>query len=173
MENIIKIPIGEKIVVLKSEDWDDEVVDMDEISKIDYSNLFGELVTVSALLNKVGILRADAEHNVNDFKLQLSIFESQTRKGIIREALAAGMKKPSESSIDDDVNTNAKVIAMRKRFNEIQRDYNYIDALYWAVQSKDKKLSVLLKGVTPEEFADGIVEGVVNTFMVKKFDKTL
>ena len=95
------------------------------------------------------------------------------RKQIVRENLAIGNKKPSEASLADELTIDKEVIAMRKRLNELQRDLNYIEAVYWAIQSKDKKLSVLMKGVTPEEFAEGIVEGVVNTFYVKKFDQKL
>lgn len=171
-ENLIKIPIGDKIVILKYLDFDSDI-DLDLITQIDYSNLYGEIVTISALLNRIGILRADVENIYNEFKLELSIFESQKRKDTVREALAVGLKKPSEASLDDDLNTHAQVIAMRKRLNELQKNFNYVDAVYWAVQSKDKKLSVLMKSVTPEEFADGIVEGIVNTFYIKKFNQKL
>lgn len=171
-ENLIKIPIGDKIIVLKYLDFDTDV-DLDAVTKIDYSNLYGEIVTISSLLNRIGILRADVENIYNDFKLELEIFESQKRKQIVRENLAIGNKKPSEASLADELTIDKEVIAMRKRLNELQRDLNYIEAVYWAIQSKDKKLSVLMKGVTPEEFAEGIVEGVVNTFYVKKFDQKL
>lgn len=171
-ENLIKIPVGDKIVILKYLDFDSDI-DLDLITQIDYSNLYGEIVTISALLNRIGILRADVENIYNEFKLELSIFESQKRKDTVREALAVGLKKPSEASLDDDLNTHAQVIAMRKRLNELQKNFNYVDAVYWAVQSKDKKLSVLMKSVTPEEFADGIVEGIVNTFYIKKFNQKL
>jgi len=172
-DNMIKIPIGEKVVVLKYKDFDSDGIDLDAITQIDYSNLYGEIVTISSLLNRVGILKAEVENIFNDFKLQLEIFESQKRKDLIKLELTIGNKKPSESVLEDEINTNAEVIAMRKRLNELQRDLNYIDAVYWAVQSKDKKLSVLMKGVTPEEFASGIVEGTINTFYIKKLENQL
>lgn len=171
-EELIKIPVGRKIIVLKYNSFDTDV-DLDAVTKIDYSNLYGEIVTISSLLNRIGILKADVENIYNDFKLELEIFESQKRKQIVRENLAIGNKKPSEASLADELTIDKEVIAMRKRLNELQRDLNYIEAVYWAIQSKDKKLSVLMKGVTPEEFAEGIVEGVVNTFYVKKFDQKL
>lgn len=171
-DNLIKIPIGDKVIVLKYKDFDTDI-DLDEVTRIDYSNLYGEIVTISSLLNRVGIMKADVENAYNDFKLELGIFESQRRKEIIRENLAIGNKKPSESTLDDEITIDPKVIAMRKRLNELQRDLNYIDAFYWAVQSKDKKLSVLMKGVTPEEFSEGIVEGIINTFYIHKFQQQL
>lgn len=170
--NSIKIPIGNKIIVLKYLDWDTDV-DLDAVTKIDYSNLYGEIVTISALLNRIGILKADVDNAVDEMKLELSIFESQKRKKFIREALAIGNKKPSESSLEDEINTDIEVIAMRKRLNELVRDARYVESVYWAVQSKDKKLSVLMKGVTPEEFAENIVEGTINTFYIHKFNQKL
>lgn len=71
------------------------------------------------------------------------------------------------------MNTHPEVMQKRKRLLQLKKNCNYIDALYWAVQSKDKKLSVLMKGVTPEEFAKGILERRVNTFLVKKFNEKL
>lgn len=172
-DNLIKIPIEGKVIVLKYQDFDSDGIDLDQVTQIDYSNLYGEIVTISSLLNRVGILRAQVENIFNDFKLEVSIFESQKRKEFIRQSLIRGEKKPSESTLEDEINIDREVIAMRKRLNELQRDFNYIDAVYWAIQSKDKKLSVLMKGVTPEEFANGIIEGTVNTFYIKKLEQKL
>ena len=43
-----------------------------------------------------------------------------------------------------------------------------IDSLYWAIQSKDKKLTNLVPKVTPKEFYDELIEGTVNSFIIKK-----
>lgn len=171
-ETLIKIPIGNKIIVLKYLDWDTDIP-MDEITKINYSNLYGEIVTITALYNRIGILKADVENDFENYKLDCKIFESQIRQRIVKENLSIGNKKPSESALEDEVNTNPEVIAKRKQLNLLQKNVNYVSALYWAVQSKDKKLSVLMRGVTPEEFANEIIEGVVNTFYIKKFDTKL
>jgi hypothetical protein len=171
-ENLIKIPVGDKVIVLKYMDWDTDI-SVDEITRIDYSNLYGEIVTVTALYNRVGILKADVENDFENYKLDCKIFESQVRQRIVKEHLSLGNKKPSEGTLEDEVNTSPEIIAKRKQLNILQRNVSYVTALYWAIQSKDKKLSVLMKGVTPEEFASGIVEGIVNTFYIKKFDSKL
>mgnify|MGYP003207193385 FL=1 len=46
----------------------DDVLDIDRLTSIDYTNLYGEAVTVSALLNKVGMLRAEAEKKMLEKK---------------------------------------------------------------------------------------------------------
>ena len=49
----------------------DEDVDIDSLLKIDYSNLIGELVTFPVILNRFGILLAEAESQVAETKLHL------------------------------------------------------------------------------------------------------
>jgi len=168
----IKIPIGEKIITLTYQDWDTDI-DIDEITRIDYSNLYGEIVTISSLYNRVGILKADVDNQYEEYKLDCKMFESQMRKRIISDRISLGDKKPSDPTIESEIDGLPDVIKKRKRLAQLKRDCDYMTALYWAVQSKDKKLSVLMKGVTPEEFAEGIVEGVVNSFYIKKFKKIL
>lgn len=168
MDELIKIPIGNKIIVLKQKEFDTDI-DMDEITQIQYDNLYGEIVTVSALMNRIGILKAMVDNEYEEYKLDCSIFESEKRRKYISSKIASGEKKPTEQQAEDFLNTDPEVSAKRKKLLLIKRNSDYVNALYWSIQSKDRKLSVLMKGVTPEEFADGIVQGVVNTFTITKF----
>ncbi len=169
---LIKIPIGERVITLKQSDIDSDI-DMEEITQIRYDNLYGEIVTVSALLNRIGILKADIDNQYEEYKLDCQIFESGERKRFISSKLSVGEKKPTETQVEDSLNTNSEVIAKRKRLLVYKRGCDYINALYWAVKSKDDKLSVLMKGVTPEEFSSNIVDGVVNGFYIKNFKNKL
>ena len=168
MAELLKIPIGDKIIVLKQEEFDTDI-DMDEITQIQYDNLYGEIVTVSALMNRIGILKAEVDNEYENYKLDCSIFESDLKRKFVSGKLVSGEKKPTEGQIEDYLNTHNDVIAKRKRLLSYKRNSDYVNSLYWAIQSKDRKLSVLMKGVVPEEFANAIIEGVVNTFMIKKF----
>lgn len=58
-------------------------IDIDRLTSINYENLFGEAVTVSALLNKVGILRAEAEKAVAEKKLEKDIYEADRKSFIV------------------------------------------------------------------------------------------
>lgn len=169
---LIKIPIGNRIIVLKQKEFDSDI-DIDEITQIQYQNLYGEIVTVSALLNKVGLLKADVDNEYEEYKLDCQVFESETRRRYISGVITNGEKKPTEQQSDDYLNTHSEVTLKRKRLLTIKKSCDYINALYWAIQSKDRKLSVLMKGVTPEEFAEQIVEGQVNCFFIKKFKPAL
>lgn len=170
MAELIKIPIGDKIIVLKQEEFDTDI-NMDDITQIQYDNLYGEIVTVSALMNRIGILKAMVDNEYEEYKLDVAIFESEKRRAFISSKIASGEKKPTEQQSDDYLNTHPEVTMKRKRLLVIKRNSDYINALYWSIQSKDRKLSVLMKGVTPEEFANAILEGSVNTFIIKKFNQ--
>ena len=78
-------------VTLQTNGFED-TVDIDKLTSIEYSNLYGEAVTVSALLNKVGLLRAEAEKKVAECKLEKEVYEAQTKKEWLREANRNGGK---------------------------------------------------------------------------------
>jgi hypothetical protein len=56
----------------------------------------------------------------------------------------------------------------RKSVINAQKDLSNLKSLYWGVQSKDKKLSVLMKQVTSKEFYDELIEGVINGIIITK-----
>lgn len=165
----IKIHSEKYLVILHHQDWDSDL-DLDELTRIDYSNLFGEVVTVSALLNRVGLLKADVEAQLNITKLECDVFTANKKKEIVARETALG-RKLSDPKIENLVIVDPEVIAMKKKVIYAQRDLQTVESMYWAVQSKDKKLSVLLKPTTPEEFVGEITEGKLNTFIIKKYKK--
>ena len=150
----------------------EDTVDIDKLTSIEYSNLYGEAVTVSALLNKVGLLRAEAEKKVAECKLEKEVYEAQTKKEWRREANRNGGKftLALEDGEVEEIKLSEKALDEALLLDE---DYQnlciaYIDALQWAVQDKSKKLNNLLKPVTPTEFLGELVEGKVNSFFIKK-----
>lgn len=170
---VVKIPLRDKTIVLKSEEWSDIELDVDDITKIHYDNLYGEIVTISALYNKVGLLKAETDNEYEEYKLDCNIFEAQKKKEIVSQKISLGEKKPSISDLEDEVSLHPEVIKKRKRLLTLKKNCDYINALYWAIQSKDKKLSVLSKAVTPEEFENSIIEGKINEFYIKKHKNSL
>ena len=56
----------------------------------------------------------------------------------------------------------------KKNYIESQRDYGYLDSLFWAISDKSKKLNHLLPAVVPEDFYNELVEGEINGILIKK-----
>lgn len=169
------IHFGDRVVVLVSSD-NIEQIDMDEISRINYSNLYGEAVTSAALLNRIGQLKADAEAIYSQAKLDTEIFTASLKKKIRREALLGRgcvsidgeSIKLTEKGLDELILLNKEYQAMAKQVIYAKRDLDYMESLNWAISSKDRKLNNILPKLTPEEFFENIIEGVVNTFIIKK-----
>ena len=154
----------------------EETVDIDKLTSIDYSNLYGEAVTVSALLNKVGLLRAEAERAVSEKKLEKEVYEADMKKGWRREANRNGGKftiedeeiKLSEKALDEALLLDEDYQKLCLEYIEAQKNFSVLDALQWSVQDKSKKLNNLLKPVTPQEFLSELVDGKVNSFLIAK-----
>lgn len=85
----------------------EDTVDIDKLTSIDYSNLYGEAVTVSALLNKVGLLRSEAERAVSEKKLEKEVYEADMKKGWRREANRNGGKFTIE---DEEIKLDRKSV---------------------------------------------------------------
>lgn len=174
------VHLGEKAIVLVSKDLDTEELDMDSLTYIDSTNILGEIVTCSVLLNKVGLLRAEASRILELKKLDCKTYKSKLKRQLRREALLNGGKvkvedegiiKLTEATVDVIVDADLKLQAMEKELIESQKDFEYIESLFWSIQSKDKKLTGMTPKVTPEEFFDELIEGRINTFVIKKEKK--
>lgn len=169
------VHIGGRPIILLSEDVE-ENIDIDSLCKIDHSNLYGEIVTISALLNKIGIWKSEAESILARSKLECEIYESNLRKEIRIEAnnhqgkfkVGGDFVKLTEKAVDEVVVTDKKYQKLKKDIIENQRILSIIDSWFWAINDKSKKLNAVIKPVTPEEFCNELVEKKVNTFLIKK-----
>lgn len=164
------------VPVTLSTDGFEGTVDVDRLTAIDYSNLYGEAVTVSALLNKIGLLRAEAEKTMAEKKLERDVYEAEKKRVWRREANANAGKftvdgeevKLSEKALDEALLLDDGYQDLSMEFIDAQRNFSMLDSLQWSVQDKSKKLNNMLKPVTPQEFVNDLVEGEVNSFYITK-----
>lgn len=171
----VLIEIGTKNIVLNSPDRD-ESIDLDSITTIDYSNLYGEAVTISALLNKVGSWKAEYDKKVKEAKLCCDIYVSKFKKDIRRQAASNGGRittedgdvKLTEKGLDDLILLDSEYQNMQLELIELESKRDKLDVLWWAIKSKDQKLNNLLPKIVPTDFVNEIVEGKVNSFLIKK-----
>lgn len=162
----ILVHLGGKPVTLHMRDFDDNV-DTDILTSVDHSNLYGEAVTVSALLNHVGILKAQMESEVAEKKLDLDVYEAQFKQSARKSAVSSG-EKVTENSLDEKVSCDQGIILKKKNLINAQLNLGIVDSLFWSVKSKDQKLNNLIKGVTPEELYNELIDCTINNIVVKK-----
>lgn len=166
-------------IVLEHGDFD-SVINVDDLTRIDTSNLFGEAVTISAAVNRIGLLKAEIEGQVSDYKLQLKIFESN----YVRKFRAEASKNNNTCIIkvdNEDVNvkltekflescyeSDEEWIELKRKFNKSEKNFNSISSLYWAIQDKSRRLSGLVSNTTPEDFIAGVITGKINGILISK-----
>lgn len=165
-EDFVVLHFGNQVITIKFGKFEDEI-DADDLCKIDYSNLYGEAVTVSALMNRLGILKAEAEFIFKQKTLDFEVREAQFRKDERRKANSDGIKL-TEKALEDIVLLDEGLIVMRNNIAKAEKDLRIMEALYFAILSKDKKLNNILKPLTPQELGNEIIEGKVNGLIIKK-----
>lgn len=171
MTEKVTIELGRnKIAVLSVTPFDGDI--SEDVVKIDYSNLIGEIITFPVVFNRIANMRAETENNVAMAKMEFDIQEAKLHKKH-KDSLTASEGKASDKTTEAAVLRDPIYKAEMSKYIRAQRDFAYMDALYWSAQSKDKKLNVLAERVTPDEFEKDILEGAINGVMIKVKKKAM
>jgi len=178
MEESTLLHLKDRVIELKYTSFG-EHIDVDKFTSIDYSNLYGEAVTVSALLNKIGLFRADAEEAWSESKLAADIFAATAKKQLRRQAAENSGKvkvegewlKLTENTVEELLLLNPAYEVMRKNIIKRKKDFDYVDSLFWAIKDKSSKLNNLLPKIVPEDFQKDIIAGEINGIMIRSHKK--
>lgn len=173
------IHIGDKPIELFHYNMDNSI-NVDDLTKIDTSNIFGEAVTISAATNRIGILKAELESLMAEAKLEEKIYIGKFIANLRKQASQNGGKykmqvdneiievKLTEKALESSYHTDPKWQELKNNFIVAEKNFNALNSLYWSIQDKSRKLNNLVNGTTPEEFVEGIIEGKVNGIFIKK-----
>lgn len=177
-----EIRIGDRTLTLEFGLIED-VINVDDLTKIDTSNLFGEAVTISAAVNRIGLMMSEVGANLADLKLDCKFFENNFRNKLRAEAsknagsfkiLVDGEKIPvkiTEKALETCYDSEPDWIEIKRNINQTERNFNSLSTLYWAIQEKSRKLNGLIASTTPEEFIAGVIEGKVNGILIQNSNK--
>lgn len=174
------IELKKSIIVLSLEQFDTDV-NMDEFTKIQHHNIFGEILTCSVALNRIGNMLAQYDELLAEAKLDFDIFYAQTiekkRKELTftTDGPKGGTKidKPTKDEVENAVLVSPEYKAKKLNLIKIEKNRNIINSFYWSTKSKDEKLNKLSEKLRPEEFERDIVEGKINGVMLKKVAKAI
>lgn len=167
------IQVGETTYKLLFDDFDEDV-DIDSLLKIDYSNIIGELVTFPVIVNRFGILLAEAESKVAEAKLNLEVFEAKTKERLRNElAEANGGKNPTVEALNNALLMNKAYQSLRRQFIEIQKTRDYVNSIFWSAKDKTSKIEKLSLTVQNGDIPDSVIEGRVNNVLIKKTKKII
>lgn len=175
----ITIPLKNKQVVLYLTQY--EEIDVDDITKIQYHNIMGEILTCSVVLNRIGNMKAEVDEIHSRAKLDFEIFtaqeEERLRKDLIKEVFDSKgqpkIKHPTNPEVETAIRRTQNYRIKYSNVIDAKKQADIIDKLYWAVHSKNGKLDKLSEKLRPEDFERELVEGVVNGIMIKTVEKMI
>lgn len=181
MQEKLVITIGNKTFTLTFSPFDTDL-DLDDLTSIHHENIYGELATISTLLNKVGLLKEDLEEAVKNHDLELSIYKADLfemyRKNLSRRdpyVRKDGYKivEPGTVEIENNVYKDKGYQLKYKENIRIHKNLGYFNSFYWSLKKKSDILENLSKNTIPKEFQSGIITGTINTIMLKQHKNVL
>lgn len=173
--------IGDKVIKLILPDLSVDELDPEDFLSIHYFNVYGEILTSSVLLNRIGILLAEADAEVRSSLLGLRTLKDEIKeKKAVTEIQAykdlkdEGVNSPTIPQVNARVLTNQDVkdlqnnlTGKRLEYIEIKKTRDIINSFYWSMKSKDEKLLKLTDKLRPEDFSNEIIEERVNYVQIK------
>mgnify|MGYP003650320006 FL=1 len=173
------IRVGEQSITLFHENLDGSI-NVDDLTKIDVGNIYGDAVTISAAVNRIGLIKAEVEALMGETKLSYKIYEGTFKAKLRKQAannsgfytVRIGNEdvkiKATEKALETCFETDEKWIELKREFITAEKNFNSLSSLYWACQDKSRKLNTLVNGVTPKEFVSEMIEGKINGILIKK-----
>jgi hypothetical protein len=176
----IVMHFGEKIVTLTTTEFDTDI-DIDDLLKIDYSNVLAEVLTFPVIVNRIGILRAEYENKVSAEKFDLEVYAARLsemfRKNKSQTTTDSGgtkrVKTPTVQEIENLVLLDEGYQNNKKKYFRTLKDYQFLDSLYWAAKDKSKKLDYCSASIKPEDFESEIVSETINGVVIKVHQKLI
>lgn len=170
-QEALTIELKNKMVVLKTLPFDTDI-NVDDILKIDYANLVGEILTFPVLQNRIANLKAEMQNIVNESKNDVEIFEAQLTEEKRKDITGKG-GKGTVSEIDAAVKLDSRFRIKKNDYFSKVKSLDYLDSLYWAAQAKMNLLNKISDKIRPEEFEKELLEDTVNGVMIKLTKKSI
>jgi len=130
-----KINVGGQEITLYHDNMDSSI-NVDDLTKIDVGNIYGDAVTISAAVNRIGLIKAEVEALVGETKLEYKIYEGQFKAKLRKQAANnAGFYtirignddvkiKATEKALETCFETDDKWIELKKAFITAEKNFN-------------------------------------------------
>lgn len=166
----IVIEINEKIYTLIPQPFQDEI-EISDYLKIDYHNIFAELITMPLIINQISNIKAEIDTMVSQQKLAVKVLKSNLEKEY--KASRSGGKAPSLNDLEIYVNTNEEYQKEAMLLINLEKQAAYMESFYWAAKDKINALNKISDKITPDDFSVDILEKSINNVVIKKFNGKL
>ena len=150
LESKIIIPFEKKVVVLHLPNFDADI-SFEDFFKIDYSNIIGELLTFSVIMNRVGILRAEMEEIAKNKKFEADVYEAQLKKHyrsmLFSKSADGTKKKATNPEIDEAVLIDKGYQVVMKNLYNTQKGFAIVENMFWSAKDKSGKLDKIAEKI--------------------------
>ena len=155
---------------------------IDDLTLVDGSNLYGEAATISSVMVRVGLQKDELSKMDASLKYKVRQLENdittskrvEAHKNSNKYSMTVGGEviyvKATEKALDTCFMSDPEWKKGMSELIELEGDLAKFETLYWGVKSKDKKLNNFMSGVNPDYFSERCIEGTYNgiTILNKK-----
>jgi hypothetical protein len=153
MAQIIVIPFKDGKVLLKVPEIKDlQNIDIDKVTRIQYDKLAAEILTFPVILNRIGLILAEAESAERKAELRLKIGKAELSKKAVK-SLDIEDLKPTENNVMNWIRRHEEYKSLNEAHIEAIRKKSIVNSAYWAAKDKSDKLNKLSNTLTSDEFA--------------------
>jgi hypothetical protein len=149
-----------KDICIKIADFKDDI-DIESILRIDYSLLIAEIATFSVIINKFGLMLADAQSELSEKKLDLEIYESKRKKEIRNEWLKE-KKKFNKDEVEEELSLSNVWQVKKKMYINAEKNRDYINSIYWSCKEKSNKLDKLSMTIKDGDVDFALIEAGID-----------
>jgi len=166
-EDYERIPVtfGGKSFILKIGKLTEEL-DIEDLLKIHYDNIIGEILTFPSIMNKIALLKDDSYEEFRLLEFDLKVFYNQKYHQYQKE-FQARQEKFTEKTLESAIYRDSEYIAKNKHLFKMEKMYNHLQSIFWQMKDKSEKLNVLSQKIVPSEFENEIIQGSINGVMIK------
>ena len=104
----------------------------------------------------------------------MDVFEAKTKERLrVELAEQNNGKSPTVEALNNAVTSNKAYQAMKRKLIEVTKTRDYINSAFWAVKDKSEKLNKLSLTIQPGDISYSVLEGRVNSVLIKKTKKVI
>lgn len=171
------LQIGGKTIVFSHRGFSDEF-DIESVLRIDVERLAIEILTFPVVLNRIGLLLAEADNAIKEAELDLEIWMAKEREKIRVDLIDNRVAGDKLTQDDMRYKQEAKLkgsgmyLVKNKLFFAAKKRRDFVNSIFWSAKDKSDKLNHLassLKGwKTLEQLLDeGLLNGSMNGVKIK------
>lgn len=174
---VTTLDISGKTIIFAHRGFSDEF-DIESVLRIDVERIAIEILTFPVVLNRIGLLLAEADNAVSETNLDLEIWMAREREKIRVDLIEN--KYAGEKLTQDDIRyrQEAKLkgspmyLAKSKIAFSAKKRRDFVNSIFWSAKDKSDKLNYLassLKGWKTLEqlLEEGLLNGSMNGVKIK------